>query len=283
MTVEIEKARELGFCFGVRRAIKMVQTAVSRYKRLDTLGPIVHNRIVVEKLADMGITVVENLDQVRSRTVAITSHGCNPEMLSQIQARGLTVVDTTCPNVRNAQKACKRLSEAAFGVVIFGEATHPEVRALLGWAGEKAMATLNGDELTGDDLPDRAGILSQTTQSRLQFAEFIKNAVNASLPYAKELRIINTLCEETQKRQRAALELAGTSDLVLVVGGRNSANTQRIAEICSPEVETYLIETAAEIDDDWLRGKTHIGVTAGASTPDESIDEVIEKLKRRVK
>jgi 4-hydroxy-3-methylbut-2-enyl diphosphate reductase len=283
MTVEIEKARELGFCFGVRRAIKMVQTAVSRYKRLDTLGPIVHNRIVVEKLADMGVTVVENLDQVRSRTVAITSHGCNPEMLSQIQARGLTVVDTTCPNVRNAQKACKRLSEAGFGVVIFGEATHPEVRALLGWAGEKAMATLSGNELTGDDLPDRAGILSQTTQSRFQFAEFIKNAVNVSLPYAKELRIINTLCEETQKRQRAALELAGKSDLVLVVGGRNSANTQRIAEICSPEVETYLIETAAEIEDDWLRGKTHIGVTAGASTPDESIDEVIEELKRRVK
>jgi 4-hydroxy-3-methylbut-2-enyl diphosphate reductase len=282
MTVEIEKARELGFCFGVRRAIKMVHAAVSECKQLDTLGPIVHNRIVVKRLADMGVTVVDDLDHVRSKIVAITSHGCTPEMLSQIRARGLTVVDTTCPNVRNAQKACRKLTEAGFGVIIFGEATHPEVKALLGWAGEKAIATLNGDKLTGTHLSHRMGILSQTTQSRQQFSEFIKSAVNSSLPYTRELRIINTLCEETQKRQHAALELAGKSDLVLVVGGRNSANTQRIAEICSSQVQTYLIETAAEIEDVWLEKKRRIGVTAGASTPDESIDEVVSELNKRV-
>lgn len=283
MAMEIEKARELGLCFGVRRAIKMVQAAVTKYEQLDTLGPIVHNRVVVEKLAHMGATVVENIDQVRSKVVAITSHGCSPKMLSQIQARGLTIVDTTCPNVRNAQKACQKLSENGFGVVIFGEVTHPEVKALLEWAGEKALATLSGHELTVNCLPDRAGILSQTTQSHLQFADFIKRVVTASFPYAKELRIINTLCEETQKRQQAALELAGKSDLVLVVGGRNSANTQRIAELCSPEVETHLIETAGEIEEDWLKGKEHVGITAGASTPDESIDEVIEELNRYIK
>jgi 4-hydroxy-3-methylbut-2-enyl diphosphate reductase len=261
----------------------MVHAAVSEYKQLDTLGPIVHNKVVVKKLADRGVNVVDDLSQVRSKTVAITSHGCTPEMLSQIQARGLAVIDTTCPNVRNAQKACKKLTEAGFGIVIFGEATHPEVKALLGWAGENAMATLSGYDITGTDLPDRVGILSQTTQSRSQFSEFINNAITMSLPHTRELRIINTLCEETQKRQHAALELAKKSDLVLVVGGRNSANTRRIAEICSSKVEAYLIETAAEIEDDWLKAKRHIGITAGASTPDESIDEVIEAVNRRVK
>jgi 4-hydroxy-3-methylbut-2-enyl diphosphate reductase len=278
-TIKIEKARELGFCFGVRRAIKIIQVAAREHQGLNTLGPIVHNRLVVAKLADMGISVVNDLSQLQSKAIAISSHGVSPQLLSQIQDHQLEIIDTTCPTVRSAQRAVKKLAEAGFGVVIFGEADHPEVKGLLGWADNKAIATLDGEELTAVNLPKRLGILSQTTQGRLQFAEFVRKVVSAVFPKVQEIRIINTICEETQKRQEAALELARKSDLMIVVGGRNSANTKRLAEICSPIVETHLIEMAAEIKNDWLTGKKHVGVTAGTSTPDEAIGEVVLRLE----
>ena len=276
--MQIEKARELGFCFGVRRAIKIIQAASIEYKGITTLGPIVHNKQVVARLSEMGIQVVTELSQIQSEAIAITSHGIAPALLTQIRSRALHIIDTTCPIVRSAQKAADKLSKNGFGVVIFGEATHPEVKGLLGWAGSNAMATRNGQDMINSNLPGRLGILSQTTQSRTEYAEFIKEVFNVSFPHVQELRVINTLCQETQKRQEAALELAGKSDLIIVVGGYNSANTKHLAEICQPIVETHLIEKGDEIERHWLKGKKHIGVTAGASTPDESIDEVILRL-----
>jgi len=277
--VEVKKAREFGLCFGVRRAIKIIEKAAKEHQEIATLGPIVHNRLVVAKLADSGVKVVNELDQVHDKVIAVTSHGAPPQLLSQIQARNLQVIDTTCPTVRSAQKAAQKLAQTGLRVIIFGEATHPEVKGLLGWAGNNAVATLRGDEVANLELPRRLGIISQTTQSHTKFVEFINAATRAVFPDIQELRIINTLCQETRKRQEAALELAGKSDLMIVVGGHNSANTQRLAEVCSPMVETHLIETAAEIEKDWLSGKYHIGVTAGASTPDEAIEEVVIKLK----
>ncbi|OGN91910.1 MAG: 4-hydroxy-3-methylbut-2-enyl diphosphate reductase [Chloroflexi bacterium RBG_13_50_10] len=277
--VDVKKAREFGLCFGVRRAIKIIDTAAREYQEITTLGPIVHNRLVVAKLADAGVKVVNELDQVHDSVIAVTSHGVSPQLLLQMQARKLQVIDTTCPIVSSAQKAAKKLAQAGLRVIIFGEATHPEVKGLLGWAGSDAVATLSGAEIANLELPPRLGIISQTTQSHTKFVEFINEVTRAVFPDVLELRIINTLCRETQKRQEAAVELAGESDLMIVVGGHNSANTQRLAEICSPIVETHLIETAAEIKKDWLLKKHHIGVTAGASTPDEAIEEVVLKLK----
>jgi len=277
--VKVEKARALGSCFGVRRAIKIIEKAAKEHQEIATLGPIVHNRLVVAKLTDIGVKVINELDQVQDRVIAITSHGAPPQLLSQIQARKLRVIDTTCPIVRSAQKAAKKLAQAGLCVIIFGEATHPEVKGLLGWAGNNAVATMDGGEVAKLKLPRRLGIVSQTTQSHPKFVEFTNELISAVFPNVQELRIINTLCQETRKRQEAALELAGKSDLMIVVGGHNSANTQRLAEVCSPIVETHLIETAAEIEKNWLSGKQHIGVTAGASTPDEAIEEVVLKLK----
>ena len=279
MTVHIEKARQLGFCFGVRRALKILDKASGKYKTLATLGPIVHNRTVVNKLVEQGIAVINDLKEFKGKTIAISSHGISPQLSSQIGSRNLEVIHTTCPTVRSAQKAVKELVNAGFGVIIFGEAAHPEVRGLLGWAGEKAIATLDAAELANKTLPKKLGILAQTTQGRSQFAEFIKTVINITFPGVKELRIINTLCEETQKRQESAVELARKSDLMIVVGGYNSANTKRLAEVCFSMVETHLIESAAEIKKGWLKGKKHIGITAGASTPDEAIEEVLTRLK----
>lgn len=277
--IKVKKARELGSCFGVRRAIKIIDKAAKEYPEIATLGPIVHNRLVVTKLSETGVKVVNELDRIRNNVVAIASHGAPPQLLSQIQARNLEVIDTTCPIVRSAQKAAKKLADTGFRVIIFGEATHPEVKGLLGWAGCNAVATLNGAEVANLELPARLGIISQTTQSQSSFVKFCNDVVKAVLPAVQEIRIVNTLCQETRKRQQAAVELAGQSDLMIVVGGHNSANTQRLAEVCSPLVETHLIETADEIEKGWLSGKKHIGVTAGASTPDEAIEEVVLKLQ----
>jgi len=279
MDIEIEKARENGFCFGVRRAIDLVEKANREYKGVVTLGPIVHNQQVVDRLASMGIEVVSNLSQIRGRAVAVTAHGAPPELLETIELTGSIVIDTTCPIVRSAQKAVKKLANAGFKVIIFGEKDHPEVKGLLGWAGGKAEATLDGELVKRMRLNRRVGILSQTTQNKSRFLDFINQVHTGILHDIRELHVVNTICDETEKRQDAAMELAGRSDLVLVVGGRNSANTNRLAEICSTIVETHLIETAAEIKARWIHDKKHIGIAAGTSTPDESIDEVANRIR----
>ena len=277
--VKVKKARALGSCFGVRRAIRIIDEAVKEYPEISTLGPIVHNRLVVTKLSESGVKVVNDLDRIQGGVVAIASHGAPPQLLAQIVTRKLQVIDTTCPIVRSAQKAAKKLADAGFRVIIFGEATHPEVKGLLGWAGSNAVATMNGSEVADLELTPRLGIMAQTTQSQSSFVQFCNDVIKTVFPTVQEVRIVNTLCQETQKRQQAAVELAGESDLMIVVGGHNSANTQHLAEVCAPLVEAHLIETAAEIKKDWLKGKRNIGVTAGASTPDEAIEEVVRKLE----
>lgn len=275
--MEIEKAAELGFCTGVRRAIDILERATHKLGPLQTLGPVVHNQQVMERLAESGVKVAESLDQLEGNILAISSHGVSPKVLEQIKARGLQIVDTTCPFVRRAQVAAGKLASAGFFLIIFGEESHPEVQGVLGFAKGKGLATLELPKF--DKLPRQIGILSQTTQSFSGFAHFVSSFVDSHLGLVSELRIVNTICDATRKRQQAALEVAKRVDLMLVVGSRHSANTQRLAELCSAIVETYHIERAWEIDPSWFRNRRRLGVTAGASTPDEVIDEVMAKLK----
>ncbi|MDD5312449.1 MAG: 4-hydroxy-3-methylbut-2-enyl diphosphate reductase [Dehalococcoidia bacterium] len=278
--MKVEKARELGFCFGVRRALKIIESAANGRTKIVTLGPIVHNKTVVARLKALGVGVIDDIEKSDSGVIAVSSHGVAPATMDRIQGQGAKVIDTTCPIVRSAQKAAQRLAGAGFSVVIYGEANHPEVRGLLGWAGKNAIASMNANEVPLESLLKRVGILSQTTQNRLEFISFVNSLTARLLPGTREIRIINTLCQETLKRQSAAIELAKTSDLMIVVGGHNSANTRHLAEVCSPIVQTHHIENAEEIDAAWLRGKGVIGITAGASTPDEAIEQVIAKIKQ---
>lgn len=277
--VTVEKARELGFCFGVRRAVRIIEDAAKKHGHILSIGPVVHNRAVVDRLASLGIEVVESIDVPDGAVVAIPSHGVPPVVLMELQSRGLKVIDATCPTVRRAQRAARRLADSGFGVVIFGDAGHPEVKGLLGWAGDKAVATMDARMAAEANLGSRLGIIAQTTQSLVKFSEFVALLLGITGPQVKEVRIINTLCHKTRQRQDAALELARRSDLMIVVGGRNSANTRRLAEVCSPVVETRLIETADELESGWFEGKRHIGITAGASTPESTVDEVVARLQ----
>ena len=280
--MEIEKAAEMGFCFGVRRALDLVARAARDRGPLQSLGSIVHNQQVVEGLARSGITIAESLDKLRGNTVIITSHGVSPQVIEEIKNRGLQMIDTTCPFVKKAQTTARGLAKAGYSVIIFGEANHPEVQGLLGWADGKGEAISEWPPLA-EKLPRRLGVLSQTTQSPAHYTDFVKK-ITSSLGETSELRIFNTICEATRHRLAAALELARTVDLMIVVGGHNSANTQRLVEIClSQGVSTHHIETAAELSPAWLWEKCRVGVSAGASTPDQVIEEVVLKLEQMAK
>jgi 4-hydroxy-3-methylbut-2-enyl diphosphate reductase len=277
MMIEIERASEMGFCFGVRRAIDLVEKAARERGPLPTLGALVHNRQVVEGLEECGVSVAASLDEVGGSIVAIASHGVGPDVIEQAKHRGYGIVDATCPFVRKAQVVAQRLGKAGFWVLVYGDAAHPEVRGVLGWAGKESSASLEVPALAS--LPGRLGILCQTTQSQERFGAFVSRIAHRKLAECSELRIFNTVCDATRRHQASALELAERVDLMFVVGGQDSANTLRLARMCSDTgVHTYHIETAADIAPGWLRGHERVGVTAGASTPDEVIDEVVAAL-----
>jgi 4-hydroxy-3-methylbut-2-enyl diphosphate reductase len=280
----IEKAARTGFCFGVRQAITLLEKVARERGGVETLGAVVHNQQVLQKLAKIGVKVVNNIDDIAGDTVVTSSHGISPDLEDKIRARHNEVITTTCPNVHRAQSAAARLARSGFFVIIYGDADHPEVKGILGWAKGKGLATTDEKAVAAlDPLPCRLGILSQTTQVPARFREFVKRIIDLALTKNSEIRVIDTICHDLRERQAAALELAHRADLMLVVGGRSSANTSRIAKLCSQVTETHLIETAADIKPAWLKGKKHIGVTSGASTAEDTVDEVMKRLEEMTK
>ncbi|MBC8476725.1 MAG: 4-hydroxy-3-methylbut-2-enyl diphosphate reductase, partial [Dehalococcoidia bacterium] len=216
----------------------------------------------------------------RGDVVVTSSHGISPQLEEEIRARHIEIISTTCPFVLRAQVAARRLAEAGFLVIIFGDAEHPEVRGILGWTKGRGIAALDDKFVAGlGQIPRRIGILSQTTQVPTQFTAFVRKLIDTAFIRDSEMRLIDTICHDIRERQAAAIELAGQMDMMLVVGGHHSANTNRLAELCSQITKTHLVETAAEIQPSWLEGKHCIGVTAGASTDEQMVNEVLKSLK----
>jgi 4-hydroxy-3-methylbut-2-enyl diphosphate reductase len=278
--MKIEKTREIGFCFGVKRAINILEKVVVDRGEVETLGAVVHNQQVLQRLAEIGVRVTRSIDDIRGDMVAISSHGVAPEVEEEIRARHISIVDTTCPFVHRLQNAARRLVQSGFFIVIYGDADHTEVKGVLGWAEGKGLATQDENVIFKlDPLPRRLGVLSQTTQIPTHFVQFVKRLIDGAFTRDSELRIIDTICHDIRKRQAQALELAGRVDLILVIGGHGSANTNRLAELCSAVTETHLIETAEEITPSWFQSKHHIGVTSGASTAEQTIEDVLASLE----
>jgi 4-hydroxy-3-methylbut-2-enyl diphosphate reductase len=278
--MRIEQAGELGFCFGVRRAIDIVEKVARERGGVETLGALVHNQQVLQELAEIGVKVARGVDDIQGGTVVISAHGISPRVETEIQARHIDIIDTTCPFVRRLQRAARKLAKAGFFVVIYGDGDHPEVKAALGWADNQGTAALDDKFIARlDSIPRRIGILSQTTRIPANFTEFVKKIIDAAFTRDSELRVIDTICHDIRERQAAALELAGRVDLMLVIGDRSSANTNRLAELCVMVTKTYLVETASEIQPSWLDGHSRIGITSGTSTSEQTIDEVIAKLE----
>lgn len=278
--MRIEKASEIGLCFGVKRTINILERVAGERGGVETLGPVAHNQQVLQRLAEIGVRPVKGVDTLQGDTVAIGSHGVSPQLMAEIRARHINIINTTCPFVHRAQIAARRLANSGFFVIIYGDADHPEVKGILGWAKNGGVATLDeGFIAKFDPLPRRLGVLCQTTQIPAQFTQFVKKLIDSALAKDSELRIIDTICHDIRKRQAAALDLANRVTLMLVIGSHNSANTNCLARLCSTVTKTYLIETADEIQPSWLQGQQYIGITAGASTAIETINEVIMKLE----
>ena len=278
--MEILLARDMGFCWGVRRAIDIMEKAADEKGEIISLGPIVHNPQVVRELEERGVRTAGELSDGDSLPVAITAHGVGPDVLEDARSRGNEVIDTTCPIVTRSQRWAKKMAEAGFTVVIFGDPNHREVRGVLAWAGANAIAIQDGDPLPAD-LPSRLAVISQTTQSPERFAEFLSRLMQEHVGKISELRVINTLCDVTSSQQAAARELAQEVDLVLVVGGRSSANTRHLLDVCKEEGSVaYHVEGPDDLMAEWLKGCERVGVTAGASTPDSAVEAVVRRVQR---
>ncbi|WP_300623146.1 bifunctional 4-hydroxy-3-methylbut-2-enyl diphosphate reductase/30S ribosomal protein S1 [uncultured Megasphaera sp.] len=272
--MKVTIAEACGFCYGVRRAVDMASQAETGTK---TLGPIIHNPQVVARLSAQGVAPVDSLDEVGDgETVLIRSHGVGPSVYEEASRRGIRVIDATCPHVKKAQQDAKKIVEEGKNLVIIGEKAHPEVISISQWGANRAI--IIGREIEAEQIPfsESLGVVVQTTFSQEQFkriAEILKTKTN-------DLDVHMTICTATQQRQNAAVELAGKVDAMIVVGGRNSANTGRLAQVCREQgCPTYHIETAAELDTAAFRGMNHIGITAGASTPDWIIQEVVDIME----
>jgi len=276
--MKILLAKEMGFCWGVRRAIDIMEHATDEHDEVISVGPIVHNPQVVEALRERGVRLGETPQDV-SLPVAITAHGVGPDVLERVEATGADIIDGTCPIVTRSQRWARRMAEQGFTVLVFGDPEHREVRGVLGWAGNMALPVRDGDPLP-DPFPSRVAIISQTTQGPERFSEFVAEVMAKHISTISELRLVNTLCEVTSHQQAAARELAAEVDVMLIVGGRDSANTRHLLEVSQEEGATaYHIETEDEIEAEWLRGREKVGVTAGASTPDSSVEAVVRRIE----
>ena len=271
-------ADRAGACYGVERALKIVLKASKDLETVHTLGPLIHNPIVVSDLEDKGIGVVNDVDQPSGTGIVIRSHGVIPSVEKQARDNGLNVIDATCPFVKKVHVNAAKLEKEGYQVVIVGEAGHPEVEGILGHA---PSASVVGSKQEAIDLKvgRKVGIVVQTTQS----ASLLRDVVSEIAPRCDELRVINTICEATSERQDAAATLASKADCMIIVGGKMSANTTRLYEICAGVCSnTHHIESKDEIDACWFEGVDTLGVTAGASTPESHIMQVKEYIEELV-
>lgn len=275
--MEVMLAESLGFCYGVKRAIKIARENASADGTACTLGPIIHNPQMVAQLAEEGVGKVDDLSEMDAGRIIIRSHGVGPDVYEAAEKKGLELVDATCPHVRRAQMAAHELTDDGYQVVIVGEKHHPEVKSIIEWSGDQAAVVETEEEAEALGSIGRLGVVAQTTFSGEKF----KSIIAILLDKSNDIRILRTICNATDQRQAAAIALAGEVDLMLVIGGRNSANTTRLAQLCAMKCQTYHIETAAELQDEWFDKINKIGITAGASTPDWVIKEVYQKCKNK--
>ncbi|MDD5594401.1 MAG: 4-hydroxy-3-methylbut-2-enyl diphosphate reductase [Candidatus Margulisbacteria bacterium] len=283
--MEILIAEHSGFCEGVERAFRIAIETARAGKPVFMLGNLVHNKQVVERLNNFKVKTVTELSEIpagTNGTLLISAHGVPPEVYAEAKKLKLAVVDTTCPWVKKAQKIARQLADEGRLVIIVGDRGHPEVKSLLGWSSGQGVVVENEADLVGLSLAPakKVGIIAQTTQSTEHFnnmAASVKNKV-------KDVVEFDTICGATTKRQSAAIEIARQVDLMLVVGDKMSANTKRLSELCAETgTETHQIQTVDELNNDWLVGKEKIGITAGASTPEWIIEDVLTKLNYSLK
>ncbi len=277
--MKVVLSKYAGACYGVQRALDLAESAIMGGESAVTLGPIIHNPKVVAQLTEQGIRAISSLDEAQDSMVIIRSHGVTPQVMEEIQARHLEVVDATCPHVARAQKAAEELAQKGCTVVVVGEEGHPEVEGLTAYArkgGACAYVVKDPSDLP-HDLQQPVGVVVQTTQKR----EALDAVVSALEKQGITPLVSNTICFATRQRQDAAAALSSQVDAMIIIGGKNSSNTTRLFEICRAIAPAaYHIEDICDIDPLWFKGCSTVGVSAGASTPEAQIQELMDYLEQ---
>ena len=277
---QVVVAEQAGACYGVERALQMVREAAAAPHQgpIHTLGPLIHNPTVVRELAEAGVTVVEDAHVEPNSTLVLRTHGVTPQVEEEARAAGAQVLDATCPFVKRAHRAAQRLEREGYQVLVVGETGHPEVEGTVGHA---PTATVVGSaaELDGITLARKVGVVVQTTQAEAN----LRAVVAALVGRADEIRVIDTICEATSGHQGACAKLAREADVMVVIGGRNSANTTHLSDIARELCpRTHHIETPDELEAAWFEGAALVGITAGASTPASQIEAVRTTIEQLV-
>ena len=269
--MNVKLAEESGFCFGVKKALDRIKN-IENKEEVYVLGKLIHNPQVIYQLKELGVRFVDDVDKVESGTLVISAHGVSDGVIEKARDKGLNIVDTTCPLVRNVHNITKELEKTGYRIIIFGDREHTEVKGIQGNL-RGPLILSNIGEL--DNVPDgKYALVSQTTQDVLKFNE-ISEKLKSKI---KDLVISDTICSATKLRQENAKKLAEEVDLMIVVGGYNSANTKRLRYICSQIIETKHIENFGELKKEWFKDKKNVGIAAGASTPESVIKEVMDKI-----
>ena len=272
--MEIRLAKNSGFCFGVKRAIRIAQDeADKRHEKLVTIGPIIHNPQVVKRLEEIGVYAIDDINEIDAAPAIIRSHGIAKEAKKMLADRGVEVIDATCPYVEKLQSTGEKLSKEGYFVVVLGNREHPEVLALTSYLTGKYLVVESPDEIV-DLKAKKLALISQTTQTYEVFKKLVKKLLDTTF----ELHIVNTICSATTIRQDSTRHLAQVSNLMIVIGGKMSSNTKMLAKISQEFTDTYHIETSEELLKEWFINKNKIGISAGASTPDDLIIDVYNKV-----
>lgn len=273
--LKIRVAPTAGFCFGVRRAINLAENTVRGQEKIFTLGPLIHNPQEINRLAGKGIIPVDKPWRLRNKTLILRTHGIPAPFRPRLEKQKMHIVDATCPFVKRAQNIVEKLGKQQYQVLIVGEKSHPEVVGLVSYSAGNCNVVEKSSDLSKIELKKKICILSQTTQTPENFGNIIKS-LKKLRPHAK---VFKTICRATIDRQAEAKKLARSVDAMLVLGGKNSANTARLAQICGCYTKTYAIETADEVRGAWFKGIKSVGITAGASTPEWIIETVKKKIE----
>jgi len=279
VSMKVLVAQKCGFCPGVRNAISTAEKVLadaSGRQPVYCLGPIIHNTDEVDRLAKAGLKTVEDIEEIEGGTVIIRSHGVAPGQLEKLKTKGVRIVDATCVLVKRVQRIARELEGEGYEVVIIGEESHPEVQAVVGCV-QNVVVIANKGDLHKLPKGGKLGIVCQTTQSPEHFGRMLGSIGRGSF---SELKVINTLCRESIKRQESAIELCKKVDVMFILGGLHSANTRRLAELCGEHnSQTFHLQNWQELDKKQVLSKNVAGVTAGASTPDWIIEKFVKNLE----
>jgi (E)-4-hydroxy-3-methyl-but-2-enyl pyrophosphate reductase len=276
--MQVLLADEYGFCFGVERAVQMVEESLAAGERVRTLGALIHNTQEIKRLEAEGVSTIDSPAEVGAGiTAVIRAHGVTPEVQRELEARAERVVDATCPFVTKVQKLAERAAEEGRDVVVVGNPDHPEMIGVKGYAPTRAHVVRDASEVAALPFLHAPLVVSQTT---IKLSTFLEAADAVRTRADAEPQIVNTICSATRDRQDAARSLAGHVDAFYIIGGRHSSNSIKLLSVCQEQCpKSFLIETPDEIEVEDLRGAARVGVTAGASTPNWLIEQVIARLK----